>query len=84
MPPANVPEAPLDGATKVTTRPDSGLLAASRTLALSAMGYAVFAGALCGVPPSVTSAPGMLVSLRTMVMLDANALAITRSGLTSP
>ena len=84
MPPANVPEAPLDGATKVTTRPDSGLFAASRTPALSAMGYAVFAGALCGDPPSVTSAPGMLVSLRTMVMLDANALPITRSGLPLP
>src|SRR5207248_2468477 len=64
-PPVKVPVEPLPGATKVTTAPGTGLLDASRTVALSAMAKAVLTVADC--PPPVVGViepggPGLLVS----------------------
>jgi hypothetical protein len=49
-PPANVPLAPLPGATNVTVAPLTGLFRESSTVACSCVANAVFTVALCDVP----------------------------------
>jgi len=50
-PPANVPEAPLEGAVNVTVTPLTGLPPEFFTVAAKRLANAVLIAALCGVPP---------------------------------
>src|SRR5258706_14507112 len=62
--PPNVPDAPDNGAAKVTLAPAIGLLDASLTVACSPVANAVEIGALCGVPAvalMLAGAPAVLV-----------------------
>src|SRR6187549_1884918 len=75
---ANVPEAPVEGAVKVTLTPLSGLLPASATRTCMAVANCVFTVALCGVPAVaviVAAVPAVLV--RAKVVLSAPAVAVT-------
>ena len=76
---ANVPLAPVAGAVKVTTTPDTGLPPLSFTVACRAAPNAVLIVALCGVPAvAVRDAGTPTVLVRTKLTAVAPvALATT-------
>ena len=72
--------APLAGAVNVTVTPDTGLLAASRTVACSAVVNALLISMLCGVPAvavTLAAAPAVLLRLKLAGMGMPGADAVT-------
>ena len=66
IPPANVPDAPLDGAENVTVTPESGAPDAFVTVATRRAAKALPTAALCGVPEVATIEPGVGGELLTV------------------
>src|SRR5580704_2964776 len=96
--PAKLPLAPLPGAVNVTVTLGTGLLPASTTVACNTAAKAVFAAALCGVPPLARidpADPAVLVRVKLAVLptpataavtvkLPANPLAVSAPELAWP
>ena len=71
--------APDPGAAKLTTKPLTGLLAASRTVTWSNAPKAVLTDADCGVPPVAVicvAAPAVLVSANVAVKAPLEAITL--------